>query len=101
MAQQLGNPDGIFHIRFASWHGLNMLRIDHEEFALTFEQVVDRAPVYSSQDIAKKILEWEYGIEIARTRLLMRTEEQPHASSSDTVLSHKGTCPQDVGVSHG
>lgn len=48
--------------------------------------------LHASQNVAKKILEWEYGIEIVRTRLLMRTEEQRHASSCDTVSSHQGTC---------
>jgi hypothetical protein len=49
--------------------------------------------VHASQNVAKTILEWEYGIEMMRTHLLMRTEEQRHASSCDTVLSHTGTCP--------
>ena len=65
------------------------------------QHMVDRFPVYSSQDIAKTILEWEYGIEIERTRLLMHAEEPLHAASSDTISSHRGTCPQGAGVSHG
>jgi hypothetical protein len=69
-----------------------MLSVDHKKGKQAFQQIVDRAPVHASQNVAKKILEWEYGIEIVRTRLLMRTEEQRHASSCDTVSSHQGTC---------
>ena len=75
--------------------------IDQEDRHDAFQQIVDGFPIDASQNLAKKILEWEYGIEIERTRLLMRSEEQRPASSSDTVSSHEGTCPQGAGVSHG
>ena len=65
------------------------------------EHMIDGFPIHASRNLAKKILEWEYGIEIERTRLLMRPAEQRHASFSDTVSSHEGTCPQGAGVSHG
>jgi hypothetical protein len=63
--------------------------------------MINRLPIHASRNLAKKILEWEYGIEIARTRLLMRPAEQRPASSSNTVSSHEGTCPQGAGVSYG
>ena len=57
--------------------------------------------LHASRNLATKILEWEYGIEIERTRLRLHPEEQRPASSSDTVSAHEGTCPQGAGVSHG
>src|SRR5215470_4730952 len=48
------------------------MRVTDEDLDRTSEDVIDGLPVYSSQDIAKKMLEWEYGIEIERTRLVMR-----------------------------
>jgi hypothetical protein len=78
-----------------------VLRIHDEQFALAFKQIGDRTPVHASRNLAKKILEWEYGVQIERPRLLMRPEEQRPASSADTVSSHEGTCPQGVGVSYG
>jgi hypothetical protein len=63
--------------------------------------VINGLPIHASRNLAKKILEWEYGIEIERTHLLRRPEEQRPASSSDPVSSHEGTCPQGAGVSHG
>src|SRR5215831_4833003 len=57
--------------------------------------------VHASRHLAKRILEWEYGLEIERTRLLLRTEEQRHTASDDPVSSHEGTCPQGAGVSYG
>jgi hypothetical protein len=76
-------------------------RIDEQDGKVPFEQIENGLPVYASQDVAKKILEWEYGVEIERTRLLKHTEEQLHAASSDTASSHEGPCPQGAGVSHG
>src|SRR5215470_20311703 len=76
MAQQLGKPGRVFHIGFPARHRLDVLRIYHEQFELAFQQIIDRTPVYASRNLAKKMLEWEYGIEIERTRLLIRPEEQ-------------------------
>ena len=92
MAQKLRNPFGVPDVRLPPRHGLDVLGIDDQQLTEPFEQIVDRTPIHASQNVAKKILEWEYGIEIVRTRLLMRTEEQRHASSCDTVSSHQGTC---------
>src|SRR5215510_13477825 len=101
MAQQFRNPGGIFDIGFAAWHSLDVLRIHDKPFALAFQEIVDWTPIHASQNVAKRILEWEYGIEIERTRLRMYPAEQRPASSSDTVSSHEGTCPHGAGVSHG
>jgi hypothetical protein len=46
-------------------------------------------------------LEWEYGIELERTRLRMHSAAQRLASASDPVSSHAGTCPHGAGVSYG
>ncbi len=62
--------------------------------------MVNGLPIHASRNLAKKILEWEYGIEIERTRLRMYPAEQRPASSSDPVSSHAGTCPHGAGVSH-
>jgi hypothetical protein len=43
MAQEFRDPSGIFDIGFPSRHGLNMLGIDYEEFALAFEHIIDWA----------------------------------------------------------
>src|SRR5262245_6984315 len=101
MTQQLRDPGGVLDIGFPSWHRLDVLGIDDQELTLAFEHIIDWAPVHASRNLAKKILEWEYGVQIERTRLLMRPEEQRPASSADTVASHEGTCPQGVGVSYG
>ena len=57
--------------------------------------------LHVSRNVAKRILEWEYGIEIERTRLRMHPAAQCPASSSDPVSSHEGTSPHGAGVSHG
>src|SRR5262245_59080239 len=101
MTQQFGDPHRIFDIGFTPWHSLDVLRVHHEQFKLAFEQIVDRTPVHASRNLAKKILEWEYSVEIERTRLLMRPAEQCPASLSDAVSSHKGACPQGAGVAPG
>jgi hypothetical protein len=48
MAQQFRNPDGIFDIRLAAGNGLDMLRVDDEQFALAFQDIIDRSPVGSA-----------------------------------------------------
>ena len=101
MTQQFGDPHRIFDIGFTPWHSLDVLRVHHEKFKLAFEQIVDRTPVHASRNLAKRILEWEYGIEIARPHLLLRTEEQRHTASDDPVSSHEGTCSPGAGVSYG
>src|SRR5215471_5543429 len=57
--------------------------------------------IHTSRNLAKRVLGWEYGIEIERTRLRLHSAAQRPASSSDPLLSHTGTCPQGAGVSHG
>ena len=47
MAEQLRDPGGIFAIGFASRHGLAVLRIDHQQCKLAFEQIGDGAPVHA------------------------------------------------------
>src|SRR5262245_57557125 len=76
--------------------GLAYEHLDHAH-----EPGIAGLPVHPSRNLAKRILEWEYGIEIERTRLRMYPAEQRPASSSDTVSSHEGTCPHGAGVSHG
>jgi hypothetical protein len=36
MLEQISNPLGVAHIGLASWYGLDVLGIDHEEFKLPF-----------------------------------------------------------------
>src|SRR5262245_36758416 len=101
MGQQLRDPGRIAFVRLFARAAAQLVRIANVHLDRPNEHMIDRLPIHASQDIAKKILEWEYGIEIERTRLLMNSEEQRPASSSDTVSSHEGTCPQGAGVSHG
>jgi hypothetical protein len=77
------------------------MRVANVHLDRTREDVIDGLPIHASRNLAKKILEWEYGIEIERTRMLMRPEEQRPTSSSNTISSHEGTCPQGAGVSYG
>ncbi len=46
MSQQVGNPLGVTHIRLASGNRFDMLRIDHQQFKVAFEQVEDRFPIH-------------------------------------------------------
>src|SRR5262249_52794297 len=86
---------------FPSGHVLDVGRVDQKHGQGVFEQIIDRLPIHASRNLVKKILEWEYAVEIERTRLLMRPAEQCPASSSDAVSSHEGACPQGAGVPHG
>jgi hypothetical protein len=101
MAAQCRDPDGVLDIGCPARYRFAVLGLDTQALTRAFEPIVDRTPGHASRNLANKILEWEYGIEIARTRLLMRTEDQGYASSRNTVSSHEGTCPQGAGVSYG
>ena len=49
MAQQGGDPFGIFDVRLAPRHGPQVVRIDHQQLHITafLEYVVDRLPVHA------------------------------------------------------
>jgi hypothetical protein len=47
MPQEFRNPLGILHIRFAAGDSLDMLGIDHKQFTMAFEQIIDWTPVDS------------------------------------------------------
>src|SRR5258708_2556757 len=44
MLQQVSNPFGVFHVRLSSRNGFEMLRIDHEDLHMPFQDVKDRLP---------------------------------------------------------
>ncbi len=58
-AHQFGSPAGIGLVGFPPGDILDVRRVHQKHGQGVFEQIVDGLPVYSSQDIAKKILEWE------------------------------------------
>jgi hypothetical protein len=101
MGQQFGDPGRIPFVRLFAWAATQFVRIANVHLDRPNEHMIDRLPIHASRNLAKRLLEWEYGIEIERTRLRMRPAEPRHASSSDTVSSHGGTCPQGAGVSYG
>jgi len=76
-------------------------RIDEQDSKVPFEQIEDGLPVHAPHNVAKRILEWEYGIEIERTRLRLHPAAQCPASSSNPVSFHAGTDQHGAGVSHG
>jgi hypothetical protein len=54
MPEQLGDPRRIFDIRFAPGHCLDVLGMHHEQFALPFQEVIDRSPVHASRNLANR-----------------------------------------------
>jgi hypothetical protein len=47
MAQQVGDPLGVFDVGLAPWDRLDVLRIDDQHLEAAFQQVVDRLPKHS------------------------------------------------------
>src|SRR5262249_58335483 len=88
MGQQLGDPGCIPFVRLFARAATHLMRVADEHLDRTREDVIDRLPIHASRNLAKTILEWEYSVEIERTRLLMRPAEQCPASLSDAVSSH-------------
>ena len=48
MLKQISNPLRIFHIRLATWNSFDMLSIDHQQFKMTFQDVVHGFSEHSS-----------------------------------------------------
>jgi hypothetical protein len=46
-----------------------MLRVDQQQRPAVLQQIVDRAPVDATNDVAKRALEWSVSIVIPRERL--------------------------------
>ncbi len=44
MLEQVGDPLGVFDVRFSSGNRLDMRRIDQQEFHLSFQNIPDRLP---------------------------------------------------------
>src|SRR5215471_4125188 len=65
------HPLAIVHVRFGTVGcALHLARINQQHLeARALQKVIERDPVHASRNLAKKILEWEYGVEIERTRL--------------------------------
>jgi hypothetical protein len=101
MSRQFGDPGRIPFVRLFAWAAAQLVRMANVHLDRPNEHMIDGLPIDTSRNLAKRILEWEYGIEIERTRLLLRTEEQRHPTSDDPVSSHEGTCPQGAGVAYG
>jgi hypothetical protein len=101
MEQQFRDPGRIPFVRLFARAVAQLVDVANVYLDRTSKHVIDRLPTHASRNLVNKILEWEYGVEIKRICLLMRSEEQRHGSSSDSISSHEGTCPQGAGVSHG
>src|SRR5262245_48446561 len=62
---------------------------------------MDGNPRHASRNLANRILEWGYGVEMKRTRLRKRPEEPHPIASDDPVSSHAGPWRPGAGVSSG
>jgi hypothetical protein len=77
-----------------------VLGIDHHHLKLAHQPIIDRTPIHASPNVAKKVLDWEYTIEILRVHLRTRTGDRLQALPHSTALSHEGSIPQGPGASH-
>jgi hypothetical protein len=56
--------------------------------------------VHASHNVAKKVLEWEYVVEILRTDLRLPSRERVPGACLSSALFHEGSLPQGSGVPH-
>lgn len=54
--------------------------------------------LHASHDVTKKVLDWEYTVEILHSDLRARLRDQLHASPPRTALPHEGSIPQGPGA---
>ncbi len=77
-----------------------MLRFHQNDRPSLFQQIEDRPPVHASPNLAKKVLDWEYVIEILRIHLRVRQADQRQGRPDRTLSSPEGSFPQGPGASH-
>ena len=49
MAQQVGDPGAVLDIGLATWHRLDVLRIDQDDLEAAFQDVEDRPPIHAGR----------------------------------------------------
>ena len=57
--------------------------------------------VHASPNVTKKVLDWEYTVEILHSDLRARLRDQLHASPPRSALPHEGPIPQGPGALYG
>jgi hypothetical protein len=100
MPEEIGKPFAILHIRLATGKRFDMLRVNQQERAPFFENVVDGMPKHAPHNVAKSVIDWEYTIEILRSDLRTYLRDPLQASPPCSVLSHEGACSQGPGALH-
>lgn len=82
MAQQVGDPRRVLHIRLASWDGLHMLGVDQDDRVVLLKQIENRMPVHPAT------FERDMRDPVAPQPIGERKQVSGHGQESLAVLLH-------------